>query len=310
MARAGLAVALALPAAASAACPPEGMDREGLQAFKVRRFETADPAQRQRLALALAGCLGDPDPAVRDGIAYQALAQWMRAGELDVATLRALRDRLHALVDGGEGEGFARPFAALVLSEVARTDRIAPWMTPGERKAMVRKAAGYVATVQDYRGFDDARGWRHGVAHGADWLLQLALHPALERDQGDLVLEAVAAQAVPGTAHAYVFGEPARLPPPGAGGVPPRPAAPRRSRARLRRRGVAGAAPRPGGVRACALRRGRPGSGTGRAQAAARGDARGGAIAGSRALNPAGTAVTLGLHCRWRMDRWRPDAIA
>jgi hypothetical protein len=211
VARAGLAVALALPAAASAACPPEGMDREGLQAFKARRFETADPAQRQRLALALAGCLGDPDPAVRDGIAYQALAQWMRAGELDVATLRALRDRLHALVDGGEGEGFARPFAALVLSEVARTDRIAPWMTPGERKAMVRKAAGYVATVQDYRGFDDARGWRHGVAHGADWLLQLALHPALERDQGDLVLEAVAAQAVPGTAHAYVFGEPARL---------------------------------------------------------------------------------------------------
>ena len=205
-----LACAL-LPATVSAACPPDGLDRDGLRALKALRFDVPDASDRRSLALGLAGCLGDPDPELRDGIAYEALAHWMRAGQLGPDTLRTLRDRLYERIDGGEGEGFVRPFAALVLSEVARTDRISSWMEAGERDAMVRKAAAYLASVQDYRGFDNREGWRHGVAHGADWVLQLALNPALERTQGDLILVAVAAQVVPGSGHAYVSGEPGRL---------------------------------------------------------------------------------------------------
>lgn len=196
---------------AFAACPPEGKSRESLQALKVLKFAVPDADERRALASGLVDCLGDPDPALRDGIAYEALAHWLRAGELDADATRALRDRLYALVDGGEGEGFARPFAALVLSEVARSDRIAPWMTPVERVAMVDKAAAYVEGVRDYRGYDDVQGWRHGVAHGADWLMQLALNPALDRAQADRILAAVVAQAVPASGHAYVFGEPERL---------------------------------------------------------------------------------------------------
>lgn len=194
-----------------AACPPEDQSRESLQALKLLKFAVPDAGERRTLAEGLLDCLGDPDPALRDGIAYEALTHWLRAGDFDSGSLRALRDRLYAIVDAGEGDGFARPFAALVLSEVARNDRVAPWMTPVERDAMVAKAAAYVETVRDYRGFDDAEGWRHGVAHGADWLMQLALNPALERAQLDRILGAIAAQAVPETGHAYVFGEPGRL---------------------------------------------------------------------------------------------------
>ncbi|MCA0393753.1 MAG: DUF2785 domain-containing protein [Proteobacteria bacterium] len=205
------ALCLAWWPAAQAACPPEGSTLESLQAMKLLRFAVDDPATRDTLALGLVDCLGDPDPALRDGIAYEALAHWMRAGALEPSSLRALRDRLYAVVDGGEGDGFARPFAALVLSEVARTDRISPWMTPQERTRMVDKAADYVESVQDYRGFDDKQGWRHGVAHGADWLMQLALNPALDLAQAGRILAAVATQAVPESAHAYVFGEQGRL---------------------------------------------------------------------------------------------------
>jgi hypothetical protein len=171
----------------------------------------ADPARRRELAQALVGCLGDPDPELRDGIAFEALSQWMRADAFEAAQMGALRDRLYGLLDSPEGEGYARPFAALVLSEVARTDRIKPWMSAAERAAMVDKAAAYVEGVRDYRGYDDVQGWRHGVAHGADWLMQLALNPALDRAQADRILAAVVAQAVPASGHAYVFGEPERL---------------------------------------------------------------------------------------------------
>lgn len=206
-----LIVLFILAAAPAMACPPPGYDKPALQALKKNGFAVADPARRRELAQALVGCLGDPDPELRDGIAFEALSQWMRADAFEAAQMGALRDRLYGLLDGPEGEGYARPFAALVLSEVARTDRIKPWMSAAERAAMVDKAAAYVEGVRDYRGYDDVQGWRHGVAHGADWLMQLALNPALDRAQADRILAAVVAQAVPASGHAYVFGEPERL---------------------------------------------------------------------------------------------------
>jgi hypothetical protein len=212
--RALLAVVMLLVffiAPARAACPPEGKTRDQLEALKVLKWTVPDAAERQVLAEGLVDCLADPDPKLRDGIAYEALAHWMRAGELDELGLRSVRDRLYASLQGDDPDGFRRPFAALVLSEVARTDRIKPWMTPEERGAMVETASRYLESVTDYRGFDDKEGWRHGVAHGSDWLMQLALNPALDRGQLDRMLAAIATQVVPSSPHPYVYGEPGRL---------------------------------------------------------------------------------------------------
>lgn len=163
------------------------------------------------LASSLIDCLRSPYPQTRDGFAYEALAHWMREGAFDGKQLRELRGRLMAMLAAPDPQGFARPFAALTLAEVARTDRIVPWMEARERAAMVEAAAAFLESVDDYRGYDPRQGWRHGVAHGADWAMQLALNPALERDQLDRLLAAVARQAVPASGHAYVFGEPERL---------------------------------------------------------------------------------------------------
>lgn len=210
--RAWLVLALLTAVAnARATCPPEGQSVESLQALKAVKFEVADAGERIALARGMLECLGDPDPGLRDGIAYEALTQWMRAKQIDIPGLQELRTQLLAMVDDEDPQGFRRPFAALVLSEVARTDRIEPWMSPEERVAMVDAAARYEESVRDYRGFDAKEGWRHGVAHGADWLMQLALNPALERPQLGRILAAVATQAVPEAAHPYVFGEPGRL---------------------------------------------------------------------------------------------------
>lgn len=206
-----LCLALSAVPALARECPPAGQTKESLQAQKALQFAVPDAGERLALAEGLLACLGDPDPVLRDGIAYEALMHWLRAGSFDADALRRLRDGLYAALDGEDAGGFRRPFAALVLSEVARTDRVQPWMTPVERAAMVERAAGFLQSVDDYRGFDDEQGWRHGVAHGADWLMQLALNPALERAQLDAILAAVAAQAVPESAHAYVFGEAGRL---------------------------------------------------------------------------------------------------
>jgi len=201
---------LMLSSAAQPACPPEGTDPASLQVLREQKFAVPDDV-RAALVAGLPACLADPDPALRDGVAYEGLSTWLRAGQVDVAQRRALRDRLYAMLGQEDAAGFGPPFAALVLSEVARTDRIAPWMSVEERADMVARAAAYLASVRDYRGFDAVEGWRHGVAHGADWLLQLVLNEQVDRAQVDVLLQAVAEQVVPESAHAYVFGEPGRL---------------------------------------------------------------------------------------------------
>ncbi|WP_299341255.1 DUF2785 domain-containing protein [uncultured Pseudoxanthomonas sp.] len=195
---------------AYASCPPEGTDAGSLRLLREQRFAVPDDV-RATLVERLPACLSDPDPTLRDGIGYEGLSAWLRAGSLDETQRRTLRDRLYEMLEQDTADGVGPPFAALVLSEVARTDRIAPWMSPDERDAMVRRAAAYLSSVRDYRGFDAKDGWRHGVAHGADWVLQLVLNERVDRAQVETLLRAVAAQVVPESAHAYVFGEPGRL---------------------------------------------------------------------------------------------------
>lgn len=201
---------LLLSSRAHAACPPEGTDAGSLRLLREQGFAVPDDV-RAALVEGLPACLSDPDPTLRDSVAYEGLSAWLRAGLLDEAQRRRLRDRLYAMLEEDTSDGVGPPFAALVLSEVARTDRIAPWMSPGEREAMVRRAAAYLASVRDYRGFEAKAGWRHGVAHGADWVLQLVLNERVDRAQIEVLLQAVVVQVVPENAHAYVFGEPGRL---------------------------------------------------------------------------------------------------
>jgi hypothetical protein len=193
-----------------AACPPQGWPRDALESLKKEHFKVEDSARRQALALGLLDCLADPDPRLRDGLAYEAYATWLRGDALTPETRRRLLSQLLVRLTP-DAEGYGPPFAALVLSEVARTDRILAWMTPVQREDLVEIGSAYLASVRDYRGFDSAQGWRHGVAHGADLLMQLALNPALDRAQLDRLLAAVATQVAPPGEHFYTYGEPERL---------------------------------------------------------------------------------------------------
>jgi hypothetical protein len=211
-----LALALLLAAApAQAACPPPGQPVAALQALKAARWQIAGPAAdagRQALAIGLLDCLADPDPALRDGVAFEALQAWMRGRQLETATVRDIGQRLQrVLAAPADDAGFAQPFAALVLADVARVDRLQPFLPADERAALVAQAARYLAGVRDYRGFDPRSGWRHGVAHAADLALQLSLNPALEPAQAEALRSAIAAQVMPAGVHAWRFGEPERL---------------------------------------------------------------------------------------------------
>jgi hypothetical protein len=207
-----LCLGLGVHGAAGAACPPGTSTKFALQVLKQVGWKVADDGPRQALAIALLDCLASPDPVLRDAIAFDALSTWARGRALTPATLETIRATLvpRLAPAAADEAGFAQPFAALALAEVARADRVHPYLADAERGELVRAATAYLASVRDYRGFDPVEGWRHGVAHGADLLLQLSLNLALERAQLDAILAAIATQVMP-PGHFYIYGEGERL---------------------------------------------------------------------------------------------------
>lgn len=198
--------------AASPLCPPPPTSRAGLDSLKRSGFVVSDAGERNRLAISLLSCFDHPDPALRDGIVFEGLSHWLRGNELEPATIRALAERLMpALRERDDSAGFRKPFAALLLSEVARADRIGPVLADSAREAFVAAAAGYLVQIADYRGFDPVEGWRHGVAHGADLILQLGVNPRVSADGVQELLHALARQVAPARETFYTFGEPERF---------------------------------------------------------------------------------------------------
>lgn len=202
-----------LHAGALAACPPAGTTRAQLAELRAAKWEVADSRKRQALALGMLGCLADPDPALRDEAGFESLQFMLRGQKLDTVTMQTIRATLLANLRTIDARGFAQPFAALTLAEIVRADRVKPFMSDAERAEVVSASTGYLAAVRDYRGFDDKEGWRHGVAHGADLMLQLSVHPALVKADHQAILAAVAAQlTAPGKqGHFYRYGEGERL---------------------------------------------------------------------------------------------------
>jgi hypothetical protein len=191
-------------------CPPESYSRQNLEALSKANFEIPDAAKRNVFARALLACLEDPDPKLRDDIAFEALSHFLRARQLNDETMRMIEQELLPRLTAADSSGVGQSFAALALSEIARADRIKQFLSPEERSHLLAAAIAYFTTIHDYRGFDEHVGWRLAVAHGADYLAQLGLNPAFGASEMNQILSALETQLVPAE-HFYIYGEPERI---------------------------------------------------------------------------------------------------
>jgi hypothetical protein len=141
------------------------------------------------------------------------MSTWMRGKQLSPTTVGTIMQRLLAQLapDQPDPAGVRRPFAALTLAEVVRFDRIERFMTDQQLQHLIDVTTRYLKSIRDYRGFDEHEGWRHGVAHTSDVMLQLAVNPRTSKAQLDQMLAAIATQVAPAGDHSYIFGEGDRL---------------------------------------------------------------------------------------------------
>lgn len=191
-------------------CETENITIEDITVMKDDNFKQLSKNNSYAIALALLNCIGHPEPEIRDGIVFETVTHILRSNLITIEQVTTLKTHLINVLNTPDSKGFAHPFAALLLSEIARVDRISSFMSQEERSIFVHRAADYIINVDDYRGYSDKEGWRHGVAHGADWLMQLALNPNLTPNDKTLIRDAVASQLMP-KQHSYIFGEAERL---------------------------------------------------------------------------------------------------
>ena len=190
-------------------CLPAGWEPEQADALKAADFEIVETAEREAFAKEIVYCLDNAVPERRE-FAFDALSHMLREKQLSDATKRGLLVLLTDWMSARDVMGYRQPYAALALSEVARADRIDPFLTEDELVKLLVEAQHWFINVQDYRGFSDKEGWRHAVAHGSDLLLQLVLNPRIDAEGMRVIVSAVGVQVAP-KGHAYIHGESERL---------------------------------------------------------------------------------------------------
>ncbi|WP_244929390.1 DUF2785 domain-containing protein [Nocardioides sp. W7] len=167
------------------------------------------------LTAELTRMLGDPDPELRDGMAYPTLSTWVRRGVYD-DLLTGLGDGMAAglAVRVGEVEDdgvFRRSYSARVLGECITRDNQRPLVPSGKMLEWGDRLATWLLRERDLRGFVPGQGWAHAVAHGADALGALAGSPHLEQPELTVLLDVVADRLVLPVDRLFTNGEPDRL---------------------------------------------------------------------------------------------------
>ncbi len=204
---------LAISNQALSKCIFNGSSDKQLQSLKDSSLDPNAEIDFHAHSINLLACLGDHDPKVRDDFAFTSLQKLMRDKKLNKESIKYINLKLISDLSKiqVDKDGFKKPFIALTLAEVARYDRKDETLNAEERSYLVNAASSYMDSISDYRGYDEKSGWRHGVAHTADLMMQLGLNPRLTKPQLDQLLISLQGKIAPTSGHAYRYGESSRL---------------------------------------------------------------------------------------------------
>jgi hypothetical protein len=167
------------------------------------------------LTAELTRMLGDPDPDMRDNIAYPTLSTWIARGVYD-DLLSGLGDGMAAGLIAGLGESgtdsvFRRSYSALMLRECIARDNERPLVPGGKVLEWGDRLATWLLREQDLRSEVPGKGGAHALAHGASAVATLAASPHLSRPELTVLLDVLADRVLAPVAAAYTHAEVDRL---------------------------------------------------------------------------------------------------
>lgn len=192
------------------------MDKEFWAAVARNDFAIPEGHTLENLTEILFGYLGSTDPVLRDNIAYEVYANWLKQEIYPPEVVKKHVDLLLSNLEKGIGESasdtvFLRAFSILLLAEIVHNDNKKPLLEPTHVKTILERGIWYLGAEKDPRGHIPIKGWAHALAHTADLMLVLAQNRHI--DAADLwsILSTISNQIIHSTNHVYIHGEDERL---------------------------------------------------------------------------------------------------
>ena len=180
--------------------------------------EYAIPADHTPTSLTaeLFSYLGSTDPELRDQIAYETFANFLKLDYYSLEEIEIYIANLLANLDIGIGETesdsvFLRSFSALFLAEIVHNDNKAPRLKSPVIQTILEKGLWYLASEKDLRGYVEEKGWAHALAHTADLLLVLGKNLNTSESEHTLILVGISEKLIQSTTWVYAYGEDDRL---------------------------------------------------------------------------------------------------
>ncbi len=177
----------------------------------------APPLDRSldEMTVELVEMLGDPDPHVRDQLAYAVLSRWIEDGLYD-ELLTGLGDGMCEGLTVGIGEigtetVLRRAFSILIVAAALARDNIVRVLHPTTVIRWGDDGLAWYVKERDLRGWVEGQGWAHAVAHGADFIAALAQSRHVDEGGLMVLLDAIGDRLVAPTPYAFTQGEDDRL---------------------------------------------------------------------------------------------------
>ncbi len=197
------------------------MDNEMLESILANNCALPDGASLEGLTVELEENLGSVDESLREN-SLSILWEWVEQGFYTTGMLSALGNRMVGQMQTGLGESegdavFCRAFSALILAAVISADaRQARSETGGflgdeTVSAWLDESLRFYDKEKDGRGYVQGKGWAHALAHGADLLLCLGMHPSVKDKRQERILDGLGQKAASMAGSIFLFNEDERM---------------------------------------------------------------------------------------------------
>lgn len=147
------------------------------------------------LTIELVAMLGDPDPRVRDDLAFSVLDTWITEGVYDDllaglgdGLVHGLRDRIGEV---GTTSVLRRSLSAVALASVIARDNVTHGLHPSVILTWADRAVSWFLGERDLRTEVPDAGWSSPISHGADLIGALTASRYLGSDELTVLLDVI-----------------------------------------------------------------------------------------------------------------------
>ncbi|WP_332645553.1 DUF2785 domain-containing protein [Lysinibacillus sp. 54212] len=132
--------------------------------------------------------IGDPNSKLRDQLNYRVFIELLASNTFSQEGLKTVSealisdDLLFLNISGGQTDSvFTRTFTTLWLTGILHVDARLRFIEEDKLTEIFTRSSRYFLQENDVRGFvDEARGWAHSMAHGADLMEAIIRHPKFD----------------------------------------------------------------------------------------------------------------------------------